>query len=201
VAPFVRKAGFEIPPFDFSVGGVWSMSADLHKYGYAAKNISTVLFRTTALKELCRFDFNQWNSGEYSTYTYAGSRTGGAIAAAWTVMNLLGEAGYVSLARKSMEVAAKIRAGVESIDGLQVVGDPKAVLIAVTSDRVDMLQVAKLLESRGFYPNTNDVPPSLQFVANPVHLPQVEPMIEALRDAVAEATAAPSASGSKSRYN
>ena len=90
IAPFVRMNGADIPPFDFSVEGVCSMSADLHKYGYCAKGASTVLFRSEALHQHMIFDCDDWPGGRMITPTLAGTRPGGAISAAWAVMNYLG---------------------------------------------------------------------------------------------------------------
>jgi sphinganine-1-phosphate aldolase len=42
--PFLPAAGFPLPPFDFAVPGVTSLSADTHKYGFAPKGSSVVLY-------------------------------------------------------------------------------------------------------------------------------------------------------------
>ena len=42
--PFARELGEPVPDFDFRVPGVWSLSADLHKFGYAPKGASVLLF-------------------------------------------------------------------------------------------------------------------------------------------------------------
>jgi len=94
IAPFVRMNGADIPPFDFEVDAVASMSADLHKYGYCAKGASTVLFRSEELKNHMVFDCQDWPGGRMITPTLAGTRPGGAISAAWAVMNYLGVEGY-----------------------------------------------------------------------------------------------------------
>ena len=89
IAPFVRMNGGNIPPFDFEVAGVHSMSADLHKYGYCAKGASSVLFRSEELRKHMIFDTKNWPGGRMVTPTLAGTRPGGAISAAWAVMNFL----------------------------------------------------------------------------------------------------------------
>jgi len=85
--PFIRKLGYEVPPFDFSVPGVTSMSADLHKFGYAAKPASVVLYRTPELRRKQMFVAINWPGGIYPSPTMTGSRAGGPIAAAWALMN------------------------------------------------------------------------------------------------------------------
>ncbi len=94
LAPFVKLNGADLPAWDFSVPGVSSISGDLHKYGYASKGASTVLFRAEALKAFMPFDAGPWPLGRMITPTLAGTRPGGAIAAAWAVINFLGVDGY-----------------------------------------------------------------------------------------------------------
>ena len=94
LAPFARMNGVPVPAFDFELPGVRSMSADLHKYGYAAKGASTVLFRSEELYAHMPFDLAGWSGAPMKTPTLAGTRPGGAISAAWAVMNHLGVEGY-----------------------------------------------------------------------------------------------------------
>jgi glutamate/tyrosine decarboxylase-like PLP-dependent enzyme len=96
--PFARTLGRPVPPFDFRVDGVTSMSADLHKYGYAAKGASVVLHRNAALRRNQFFTWSEWNGGLYASPSFCGTRPGGAIAAAWAVMHHLGEDGYLGRA-------------------------------------------------------------------------------------------------------
>src|SRR5690606_19217124 len=92
--PFVRELGWPVPPFDFSVPGVVSMSADLHKYGYSAKGASVVLFRDARRRRYSYYAFTDWSGRIYASSTMTGTRPGGAIAAAWAVMQHLGRDGY-----------------------------------------------------------------------------------------------------------
>ena len=94
-ANFARQLGYPVPAHDLGVDGVWSISADLHKYGFTAKGLSTVLYRDAALKDFATFTFDDWPYGTYSTPTVGGSRTDGAQAAAWAVMKYLGEDGGI----------------------------------------------------------------------------------------------------------
>ncbi|MFY0575922.1 pyridoxal phosphate-dependent decarboxylase family protein [Cystobacter fuscus] len=98
--PFARRLGHAIPEFDFAVPGVTSISADLHKYGYAAKGASVVLYRTPELRRYQFFTFAGWSGGLYASPSMAGTRPGGAIAAAWAVLKYLGEEGYLRLSRR-----------------------------------------------------------------------------------------------------
>jgi glutamate/tyrosine decarboxylase-like PLP-dependent enzyme len=136
IAPFVRMNGGDIPPFDFAVPGVSSMSADLHKYGYCAKGASTVFFRSEALRGFMPFTVSDWPAGKMTTPTLAGTRPGGAIAAAWAVRNVLGVEGYrqrhgmVTAARETIEAGVRAR-------GFEVVGAPRLGILAFTHPEVD----------------------------------------------------------------
>lgn len=167
-APFVRMNGGQIPPFDFEVAGVRSMSADLHKYGFCAKGASTVLFRSAGLKKHMTFDFRDWPGGRMVTPTLAGTRPGGAIAAAWAVMNYLGVAGYRERHRQVTDARAVIEAGVRA-RGFEVVGAPQLGLIAYHGMPSATALWAKMRE-RGWFTSTTSEPPGLHLMLSPVHL-------------------------------
>ena len=105
LAPFVREGGYDVPVFDFSAAGVTSISADLHKSGFAAKPASTVSFRTRAHRDFARYTFDDWPSGTYTSLTFTGTRPGGAIAASWAALNFLGREGYREIAAAIAQVA------------------------------------------------------------------------------------------------
>ena len=174
ISPWIRRLGYPIDDFDLGVAGVWSISADAHKYGYAAKNISTLSFRSAALRDLTRFHFEDWPSGAYATNTFLGSRTGGSIAAAWAVMNYLGTAGYEKFAGISMGAVDRLKAGIAAIDGLALRGDPPVTLFAFGSDTYDIFAVAEAMERRGWIVNRCKEPPSIHVIINPVHAPLID---------------------------
>ncbi|MDI6726888.1 MAG: aspartate aminotransferase family protein, partial [Smithellaceae bacterium] len=107
ILPFLTRLGKDIPPFDFRVEGVRSVSADLHKYGYIPKGASVVLYRTGELRKHQFFAYADWPGGVYGTPSLSGSRPGGAIAASWAVMNYLGEEGYLRLAGQISEATSR----------------------------------------------------------------------------------------------
>ena len=110
-APFARMNGVPVPDFDFAVPAVKSMSADLHKYGYCAKGASTVLFRSADLYKHMPFTLSEWSGAPMKTPTLAGTRPGGAISAAWAVMNVLGVSGY----REKQGLVCETRARIEAV--------------------------------------------------------------------------------------
>lgn len=121
LAPFVRDIGYEIPAFDFEILGVTSISADLHKYGMAAWGASLMLLRLQELKDKYQiFEFKDWERGGYAQPTAQGARPGGAVAAAWAVMNYLGIDGYWRCAKIVMDTKTRLTEGIDAIPGLAV---------------------------------------------------------------------------------
>ena len=167
-APFVRMNGGDIPPFDFEVAGVSSMSADLHKYGFCAKGASTVMFRSQEKWKRMVFDFRDWPGGRMVTPTLAGTRPGGAIAAAYAVMTYLGVEGYRARHKQVTDAREIIEAGVRE-RGFSVVGAPQLGLIAYSGMASAPALWSKLHE-RGWFTSTTSDPPGLHLMLSPVHL-------------------------------
>ncbi|HZZ30401.1 MAG TPA: pyridoxal-dependent decarboxylase [Phenylobacterium sp.] len=168
IAPFVRMNGEPIAPFDFELPGVRSMSADLHKYGYCAKGASTVFFRSKALQDFMVFDFRDWPGGRMVTPTLAGTRPGGAISAAWAVMNFLGVEGYRAKHALVTDARAKIAAGAETL-GFTVLGRPQLGLLAFTRADADCLAIWAKLRERGWFSGVTTEPKSLHLMLSPIH--------------------------------
>ena len=187
--PFVEKLGYPVPPFDFRVPGVTSMSADLHKYGYAAKGASTVLYRTRELRQFQFVVYPDWPGGLYGSPSMPGTRPGGPIAAAWAVMNYLGEAGYLRLAKTTMETAHALEAGVRATPGLYVFGKPDISVFAIGSDTVDIYAVGDKMDARGWFLDRQQRPPSLHMTVTPAHAPHVAAILADLRTSVDEVAA------------
>ena len=189
--PFVSRLGYDVPLWDFRVPGVTSISADVHKYGYAAKGASTVTYRDPALRRMQFYAFADWPGGIYVTPTLAGARPGGAVAAAWAVMNHLGAEGYTKLAGLAMEATKRIRQGIESVDGLRIMGEPHMTVLAFDSAEVDVFTVGSKMDARGWHLDRNQLPPALHMMITPAHVDVVEPLIADLESSTAEARAEP----------
>jgi sphinganine-1-phosphate aldolase len=172
IAPFARSLGEPIGDFDFAVPGVVSMSADLHKYGYAAKGASTVLYRDAESFKFQAYSFSDWPRGLYSTQTLVGTRAGGAIAAAWAVMNFLGEDGYRAVTRRILDTRKAIGAGVAKL-GLEVWGKPELSILSYGSAQLDIAQVADRLSTRGWFVGRLVEPPGIHLMLNLTHEPIV----------------------------
>lgn len=187
--PFVRELGWPVPPFDFSVPGVVSLSADLHKYGYAAKGSSVVLFRDARRRRYSYFAFTDWPGGIYASSTMTGTRPGGAIAAAWAVMQHLGRDGYRRIAAEVMEATQQIRRGVEEIDGVEVLGEPHMSVLALGSSRLDIYAVGDELSARGWHIDRQQRPASLHLTVQRGHVGRTDAFLADLREAATAAAA------------
>ncbi|MBC8068138.1 MAG: aminotransferase class V-fold PLP-dependent enzyme, partial [Deltaproteobacteria bacterium] len=197
VLPFARELGWPVPPFDFALPGVTSISADTHKYGYAAKGTSVVLYRSPQLRRYQYFTATDWPGGLYLSPTFAGSRPGALSAACWAALVSVGKRGYLDATQKILETAREIKAGISGIEGLRVLGDPLWV-IAFASDELDIYRVLEAMGERQWSLNGLHRPPAVHLC---VTLRHTQPGVAArfladLRDAVAHVRAHPSDKGS-----
>ena len=185
VLPWARRLGYPVPPFDFRVPGVTSISCDSHKFGYGAKGTSVLLWRDAELRQRQFYATTEWPGGLYFSPTFAGSRPGALSAQAWAAMVTIGESGYLDATRKVLETAAQIRAGVAATPGLRVLGDPLWV-IAFASDEVDIYDVLDRMAQRGWSLNGLQSPPAVHICVTLRHAQEgvVSRFLEDLRSCV-----------------
>jgi sphinganine-1-phosphate aldolase len=143
----------EIPPFDFRVPDVCSISADLHKHGYTAKPASTVSFRSQWHKDFNHVGvgIDNWQSGMYKSHGLIGSRPAGAISSAWAVMSTLGRQGYLDIARRSLDVKDRMINGIEAVEDFKVLRN-ESLLVPFRSETLDMSRVFGGFVERGYFP-------------------------------------------------
>lgn len=155
--------GFVLPwvdglsEWDFRVAGVTSLSVDLHKYGYAPKGASVLLQRGRDRQRSQFFATTRWPGYPVVNPTLLGSKSAGALAAAWAIIEALGQKGFASLTAASMASTAALVSTINGIEGLRVVGAPCGPLFAVASDesvdparRVDPHHWADEVRGHGF---------------------------------------------------
>jgi glutamate/tyrosine decarboxylase-like PLP-dependent enzyme len=188
--PFLQQLGHKVPPFDFRVPGVTSMSADLHKYGFAAKGASTVLYRDAELRQYQFYVRSDWPGGLFGSTTLAGTRPGGPIAAAWAAMQAMGRDGYLRTAANIMEITQAFLDGIRKIPELQILGQPDMSVFAFTAQAeegkpvVDILAIADAMEARGWHVDRQQNPSSLHLMITPAHGRIVEQYLHDLRESV-----------------
>jgi sphinganine-1-phosphate aldolase len=184
---FLRSLGFAVPSFDFSVEGVSSISADLHKYGYGPKGTSTVLYRDRRMRRAQFTAHTDWPGGALASPTLLGTRPGGAIAAAWAAIHHLGADGYRRLFSSLMEITNRLQAGIRNIGDLEIVGTPPMTVFAFRSAERDIFAMADELEQRGWRIDRQTDPDCLHLIVNIVHAEVVERFLGDLADAYATA--------------
>jgi len=179
--PFLKRLGYKIPPYDFSVPGVTSMSADIHKYAYTPKGVSTIMYRNRDFRKFQIFAYADWSGGVYATPCLAGARPGGTMAAAWAVMHYLGEEGFMALAQKARAATEKLIEGINAIPQLYVLGDPDATVFAFGSEEINVYELSARMAERGWHIEAQQLPPSLHMTVSPVHLTVADKFLDDLR--------------------
>ncbi|MFX1534068.1 MAG: aminotransferase class V-fold PLP-dependent enzyme [Promethearchaeota archaeon] len=185
ILPWAEKLGYKVPPFDFRLPGVTSISADTHKYGYANKGTSTILYRYRNLLHYQFYKTTEWPGGIYFSPTFAGSRPGALIATCWAAMVSLGEKGYLEATDKILKTALKIKKGIENIPELTILGDPLW-NIAFGSEKLDIYKVMDRMTRKKWSLNGLHKPPCIHICVTLRHtLPGVaERFIEDLEASV-----------------
>jgi glutamate/tyrosine decarboxylase-like PLP-dependent enzyme len=196
VLPWAEKLGYDIPPFDFRLPGVTSISVDTHKYGYAAKGTSVVLYRGNELMHNQYFTATEWPGGLYLSPTLSGSRSGALSAACWAAMISLGEQGYLDATKKILETADQIKTCIQEIPDLYVLGDPLFV-IAFASECVDIYRVMDYMTERHWSLNGLHKPAAIHICVTLRHCQPgtAERFIDDLKSAVSYVQANPDIEG------
>ncbi len=186
---YMSRLGMEVPPWNFSVPGVTSISVDLHKYGYTAKGASVIAHRSKALRNYQTFVTDRWLGGVYGSSGVLGTKSGSAMAAAWAVMHHLGDEGYLRLTAAARQATLELAVGIEAIPGLVLRAAPDATLLAFGAtdpERLDVFALADALWRRGWYVDRQGPPPSLHCTVNAVHETLIPEFLEDLSERIAE---------------
>jgi glutamate/tyrosine decarboxylase-like PLP-dependent enzyme len=194
---FMRKLGFDVPAYDWSVPGVTSISTDLHKFGYCPKQASVVMYRDKALRRYQIYTSTSTTCYTLINTTVLSSKTGGPVAAAWAVLNYLGEDGYKRIVSAAQAATARLVEGVDCIQGLKVMGQPDMCLFAFTStdERLNVFQLADRMTAKGWFVQPQfgkpNAPTNLHVSVHFGTVERVEEFLAALRESAAEARALP----------
>ncbi|MEZ0073133.1 aspartate aminotransferase family protein [Planotetraspora sp. GP83] len=189
--PWLREAGADVPPFDLGVPGVTSISCDLHKFGYAPKGASVLLFRDATLRRKAYFASAAWPGYTIINATVQSSRSAGPLGGAWATLQSLGREGYLELGRTTLEATRRLVKGVGEIPGLRVLGEPEASLVAIAgSPEVDVFVVSDEARRLGWFlqPQLSyaGIPANLHITVTGVTLAGIDAMLEVIA-AAAEA--------------
>ncbi len=180
--PWWERLGETVPSWDLRVPGVTSLSADVHKYGYATKGASTVLYASRDLYRHQFFLYDEWPGGLYGSSTSAGTRGGVPIAEAWAAVRHLGAEGYLRLAEVVRDATHGFQAGIEGIDGLDITGDPDLSVFEFGSTTLDIGGVADVMDDRGWHLDRQQG--GLHVMVSPGHADVVDRFVADLTQAV-----------------
>ncbi|KAK2181649.1 hypothetical protein NP493_386g02034 [Ridgeia piscesae] len=186
--PFMRKAGYPLDPFDFGVEGVTSISADTHKYGFAPKGSSVILYRNKDYRKFQYFVQPDWPGGIYASPSFSGSRPGAIIAACWATLVYMGEEGYVESTRKIITTTRHILARLQEVKGIYVLGEPKVSVIGIGSHDFNIYRLSDALSAKGWNLNPLQFPSSIHLCVTLIHTKDgvADGFISDLEECVAE---------------
>lgn len=187
LVPFLEKAGYPSEPFDFRVNGVTSISCDTHKYGFACKGSSVVMYASPQLRRFQYYIQPDWSGGVYASPTIAGSRPGALIAGTWTAMVAMGQDGYTKSCREIVGAARAIEQGIrDDIPDLTILGKPLVSVVAfASSGRVNVYEVGDLMSKKGYHLNglATD-PPAVHIACTRLTVPIVDDILADLKECV-----------------
>lgn len=185
VLPFLEELGHDLPPWNFRVDGVSSISVDPHKYGYTAKGVSTLLYRDKELRRPQYYAYDGWPGGIYVAPNMQGTRPAGPIAAAWAVMQFIGRDGYQELVSSAMDAREAIADAVAEMPELSVVSDPDMTLLAIEGmGEVNAWTVQRELSDRGWELERQQRPESMHLSVMAQHAPVVDEFLDDLRESI-----------------
>jgi glutamate/tyrosine decarboxylase-like PLP-dependent enzyme len=189
---YMRKLGDEVPDFNLAVPGVTSLSVDLHKYGYAAKGASIILYTNKELRKYQIWACSRWTGYTVINPAVTSSKSGGPMAAAWAVLNYLGDEGYMEIVGEVMAATQKFLDGIRRIDGVRVLGKPNMCMFAVasTDERINVYRLADEMKKKGWYLQPQfareNSPSNLHISLNRSTVPQAEAFLEAFEATIKE---------------
>lgn len=188
VLPFMELLGHDVPPWDFRVPGVTTISADVHKLGYAPKGASVILHRDKDLRRYQTFVFDDWLGGLYASPNMQGSRSAMPMATAWAVLHHLGVEGYKRLTERTIRTRERMVEGIRAIEGLRVLGEPEAQIVAMASDddALDVFAVGDALLARGWLHDRQAPPDTLHSTVSAGNAPVIEDYLADLAACVEE---------------
>lgn len=202
VLAYMARLGHKIPPWNFAVPGVTSISVDLHKFGYTSKGASVIMYRNKKLRSYQTYATDNWLGGAYGSSGVLGTKGGGAMAAAWAVMHYLGDDGYMRVTAAARRACEELAAVIDATPELELRAHPDTTLLAFGATDIaalDVYAVADGLWRRGWYVDRQGPPPSLHCTVNAVHDGKIAAFADDLR-AVIDEVKTTNAAGAQGAY-
>ena len=184
--PFLEDLGYQIPGFDFRVAGVTSISLDAHKYGYAPKGTSIILYKSRKLRKKQFFIHTEWRGGIFASTTFMGTKSGGPVAGCWAIMKHLGREGYRDLAQEVMKTTLRIRSGIEDFNSLEIIGNPQMSVLAFTSKSGNIFNIGDALHRKGWDLDRLQFPDALHLTVTRLNVGMEEEFLKDLAEILGE---------------
>ncbi len=182
--PFAKRAGFDIPNFDFTVDGVTSISMDFHKYGYTAKGASAILYKDRELRKYQIYTCSSWSGYSVVNPTVLSSKTGGSLAACWANMNFIGAKGFEEIVKETETAKGKVVDAIKNMKGIRLLGKPIMNMVAFAGDGVDLFSLSKRMNDMGWYIQlqfkAGISPTNIHLSINRANVPHIDAFIEDL---------------------
>ncbi|MCL6517645.1 aminotransferase class V-fold PLP-dependent enzyme [Alicyclobacillus sp.] len=194
---YLERLGEPIPPFDFRLPGVSSLSVDLHKYAFAPKGASVLLYRDAELRRHQIFACTRWSGYPVLNTTLQSTKSGGPLAGAWAMLNAVGDEGYLGLARSILQSRRRLENTLPTIGDFRVLGQPLAGLLAFSSPTLNLFWLADAMRDRGWYVQVQPgrpeygLDPSLHLTITPVSERRLDDFLKDLDDVARLARSVP----------
>lgn len=202
IVPYLEKAGYPVEPFDFRLEGVSSISCDFHKYGFAPKGTSAIMYRQTSDRRYQYFIAPEWLGGVYASPSMAGSRfipnnffklinffrPGALLASCWATLMSQGELGYIAACHAIVGAAKKIERGIREklSPDLHIMGNPTTSVVAFSSKTLNIYEVGDRMSHRGWDLNGLQKPPALHIACTMLTISATDTFLQDLEEVVAE---------------
>lgn len=198
IVAFMDKSGFhDLPPFDFRVPGVTSISCDTHKYGFAPKGSSVIMYRDSLLRMNQYYVSTDWTGGLYGSPTLAGSRPGALVVGCWATMIHIGEDGYIQSCKQIVSSARRLKSFIQDeLPELTIIGDPKCSVVSFTSSEIDIYELSDKLSKLGWHLSALQKPPAIHLAVTRLSVPVIEELMKVLFEVVKEMGQTPNAKAS-----
>lgn len=187
IVAYMEKSGFELPPFDFRVPGVTSISCDTHKYGFAPKGSSIIMYRNSELRADQYYINTEWTGGIYGSPTLAGSRPGALMVGCWATLIKMGDDGYIASCKDIINGARLMKSRIKKeIPELEIIGDPLASVISFKSEEINIYELADKLSKRGWHLSALQKPAALHMAVTRLSAKVIDELVDTIKECVDE---------------
>jgi tyrosine decarboxylase/aspartate 1-decarboxylase len=134
VLPFLKKLNYKIPPWDFSVQAVSSITADPHKMGLGVIPSGGFFVKDASILQKIGFEIPYLAGGNFKHFHMVGTRPGGPIIAFWVILKALGINGFTKMVKKCMDNTKYLVKRISEINGIKLAANPVMNVVGITTE-------------------------------------------------------------------